>query len=962
MNHMKQFLLSFMTLSLLAVGSAWATQVEVTMNAKSKFIKSLVNMNTQEEIAVGEPTSNKYSFDAPDGSYLLTATASDETTVTGTLQLDIDANHASFKVFALEVNPKNENWVLDTDYTLSYKVTDKEGNTVNTTWGEYTNGNKTFLCTEGNTYYVTIIPSDERKAEGYMEETFTGTVNFNVTIQAKSPMGYDFSVSAPANASIFIGTKKAHFVKFNEVEPKAVEVKDGLKVATYQLADAKQYNYRVSVEDKYTHAGVFTMSGDEQKRPTLAFTDDDFNARDPKFIDHDVTSNGRYNVGDIFLNINARGHLTMANVGDTYDLLPMRNWQLIDGITSNYFIEPDFHFTVVDLNGQPSTDVVAIDDEQLKAVGQGTAIVLVTYDALHTDLYNNKGELKTFVGGSDWSAIWPENTGVFVVTVGQQASTIEPNIIINKDYLTTVTPWGGGAPIDTKLSMENVDAEFDVLYFLSEEGGYDYTFTPEGVSEVKLARPVIGTNAASYQGFGTEGVTKNDDGSYTLRLTEGRNIVCLTDAQGNSIFQVITAKPCERKLLVGGEEVTSVKPGDAVTVQYSGLYHPAGKLAGIHNFNAKLSFKKATEGITVKDGKANQYTMAADEKSQAVTFTMPDDWQGGDITLSDGVMAIGGFGDPIGNHRATSKVNGRSPNFTAISQTAVFGRIPAVSIKVSTPFLLKVADFEDLELADESHMSVSNEDDDNRTEFQSGSFSFNTGCMHEWKYWYWFGYANSTATKFESMDDQWNNIVGGGYDGSKNYGMAFLSDYDGPTCATVLADEPQEVPGCYVTNSAWAYVAMANGYAPATKFKQGDWFLLTIKGYDANEELTGTKEFYLADLRSADASEHYIVNDWRYVDLSGLGKVKKIHFELTSSDNGSYGMNTPAYFCIDNLGATGTEEQPEGNLPTGISNVKASSNQTAQTFDLSGRQTTAAQRGIRLVRQADGSVRKMVIK
>ena len=64
---MKKLLLTFMALVLVTM-STFATQVEVTMNAKSKLIKSLVNIATNEPVEVGEPASNKYTFDAADGS------------------------------------------------------------------------------------------------------------------------------------------------------------------------------------------------------------------------------------------------------------------------------------------------------------------------------------------------------------------------------------------------------------------------------------------------------------------------------------------------------------------------------------------------------------------------------------------------------------------------------------------------------------------------------------------------------------------------------------------------------------------------------------------------------------------------------------------------------------------------------------------------------------------------------
>ncbi|MBQ5937631.1 MAG: DUF4465 domain-containing protein [Bacteroidaceae bacterium] len=909
---MKKHLLSFIVLTLFVASNAFATEVTVTMNAKSKLIKSLVNMSTNATVNVGEPDGQKYTFEAADGSYLLTATAADGETVSGTIQLDIDADHTAFTIYSPEVRVKNTDWVYGTDYSLDLKVTTKEGETVNTTMGEYTSGNKMFMLFDGNTYYLDVIPSEAHQAEGYMTASYTGTVNFNNTIQAEAPMGYAYSVTVPAGATFFLGTKSAHFVKFKEVQPESIN-EDGT-VYNFKLADKQQYNYRVTKEGKLTQAGIFTMSGDETKRPTLVFTDADMEARSPKAIDHDVTSNGGYNVGDLFLNINPAGHLKLNGVGDTYDILPMRNWELTNSITGNYFIEPDFHFSVINLNGEADESVVKVEDELLTAVGEGTAIVLVTYDGIHLDSYNNSATSSSFAGGNDWGAIWPENTGAFVVTVGEQATGITPNITINKEYLSTVTPWGGGDPIDTKLSMENVDAEFDVLYYLDTEDGFEYTFTPEGVASVTLARPVIGETMASYTGFSAEGVTANEDGSYTLKLTEGRNIVCLTNAEGKSVYQVMTAKPCHRDIKVGDEVVTRVQPGDAVTVQYSGLYHPAGKLAGIHNFNAFLDYKKPAEGVSVTKGKGNQYTMASAATAQAISFTVPANWSAKTIEITDGVMCIGGFGDPVGNHRATSKETGRAPNFTAIQQNAVFGRVPDVVLPVgdsTTPAIATFEDVQDITEPVDGHMSVGTEDDDDREFFTSGDYAFASGCMHDWDYWYWFGYANRTETKYETLDDQWNNIVGGGYDGSESYGVAFAAAFNGP-CYVELLSEPAVVPGFYITNSSYAYDSMTNGDASAKKFEKGDWFKLTITGYDAEDNETGTKDYYLADLR--DAKNAYIINDWRYVDLSCLGEVAKIGFALSSTDNGAYGMNTPAYFCFDDFGAEGTEVLPEKNV------------------------------------------------
>ena len=241
---MKKHLLSFIVLTLFVAGNAFATEVTVTMNAKSKLIKSLVNMSTNATVNVGEPDGQKYTFDAAAGSYLLTATAADGETVSGTIQLDIDADHTAFTIYSPEVRVKNTDWVYGTDYSLHLKVTTKESDVLNTTIGDYTSGNKMFMLFDGNTYYLDVIPSEAHQAEGYMTASYTGTVNFNNTIQAEAPMGYAYSVTVPAGATFFLGTKSAHFVKFKEVQPESIN-EDGT-VYNFKLADKQQYNYRVT--------------------------------------------------------------------------------------------------------------------------------------------------------------------------------------------------------------------------------------------------------------------------------------------------------------------------------------------------------------------------------------------------------------------------------------------------------------------------------------------------------------------------------------------------------------------------------------------------------------------------------------------------------------------------------------------------------------------------------------------
>lgn len=134
--------------------------------------------------------------------------------------------------------------------------------------------------------------------------------------------------------------------------------------------------------------------------------------------------------------------------------------------------------------------------------------------------------------------------------------------------------------------------------------------------------------------------------------------------------------------------------------------------------------------------------------------------------------------------------------------------------------------------------------------------------------------------------------------------------------------------GLRITNTNYAARSMELGDAFAKKFggpsgNDPDWFLLTIERWFAGQ-MTDTTEFYLADFRFADNSQDYIVNNWRYLSL-GNAPSDSLVFRLTSSDVGTFGMNTPAFFCIDQVVADFLEGIPGHGRPqlTGYPNPSA---------------------------------------
>lgn len=664
-----------------------AATVKVTMNAVSKTM-TLVSATTNKPVDVGTPANLDYTLELPADTYRMTAYATDGKTINGTLDFNVtDEPDQLFKVitctaYATNKNVNNSVWsAANGDYTLDVKVNTREGVSIPVTVGQSTTaGRNTFLALNGNSYHVAFVPSEAHRNEGYTTLYRSGTLTANINISGIVPLGENYTISVPAEAYFQLGMKFSHFIDFTPVEPIETKTEGSTRKLTYFLAQGQIYNYRTSLPGKVTQGGYFTMAADPAKRPALSFTEADYEGN-PAQINHEVTANQGYETGDIFVNINYRGHLEMKQ-GELFNAHAMRTWELTDNSTNNYFIEPDFHYTVLDLDGKPSDKVVTVTGKEgsawaeLKAVGNGTAIVLVTYDAINLNYYSNDNK-SPYMGGAFWGAIWPENTAAYVVTVGEGESAVKPNMLINQNYNKETL----------KLAGFNVDAEHDIFYYLDTEEGHPYTFKPEGVAEVTIAYPTIGERMATYSGFSGDGVTKNEDGSYTLLLKHGRQIVKMTDDAGKSAYQVLTAKMCHREITNATREGSAIfQPGDAVKIQYSGLFHPANKLAGIYNMSAYVTYNGTPNGSSLILG-SGQYTFGSAPSAQAVTINIPADIDvntQSSIDMTDGVIQVNGYGDPIGNHRTIDPVAGRSPNFTAIAHKTYFGAIPDIHIDLTS--------------------------------------------------------------------------------------------------------------------------------------------------------------------------------------------------------------------------------------------------------------------------------------
>jgi len=261
-------------------------------------------------------------------------------------------------------------------------------------------------------------------------------------------------------------------------------------------------------------------------------------------------------------------------------------------------------------------------------------------------------------------------------------------------------------------------------------------------------------------------------------------------------------------------------------------------------------------------------------------------------------------------------------------------------------------DFESSALAPESKWNGSSQTLTASTTFTSGFYDFeNTYNISQYgPYSQAWSYSNHTDITTSGSSNQYSCNVGQG-ENSDQYGICNVSSFANNRLFSTSQSEFTPT-GAFFTNTTFATQSMLNGDAFTSQFGDvtnsaagEDWFLLTIYGLGVDSLRTGDSvNFYLADYRFTDNTQDYIIDEWTWVDLSSLTNVYGLDFELSSSDVGAWGMNTPAYFAMDNFDGTvaGIESNTSDfsvypNPTNGELNISVSNNSTVRLFDLTGK-------------------------
>ncbi len=207
-----------------------------------------------------------------------------------------------------------------------------------------------------------------------------------------------------------------------------------------------------------------------------------------------------------------------------------------------------------------------------------------------------------------------------------------------------------------------------------------------------------------------------------------------------------------------------------------------------------------------------------------------------------------------------------------------------------------------------------------------------------------FGGFESQLTVFNKAAGDDVSQTGNGHNGSNNfamhYGYADNSGYglgeDALPTLRFADNTARVIDHMYVNNSTYALNCYVNGNSLTANIGPDDWVKIVATGYN-NDEKTGTAEIYLCN------GPEEIIMDWTKFDLSVLGEVTKVTFNVTGSSDNGYGFSQPAYFAYDDVAV-------RFPLASDVNSVgKEAARGDGKAYDLGGRYVANPQHGIFII-------------
>ncbi len=495
----------------------------------------------------------------------------------------------------------------------------------------------------GDSYYTfRFTPTDAsyQTVEGhfyvYRNTNFS---SLNLSDQGRIPYirKSEITVKAPVGMEIYTTWQLKLYTARNWQSYEPFKTEDGYNYFTVP----EGYTYMLRQEGKVTRyckelIGDWNEDGTEV---TLEELKDD-----PTQVNRDLET-GYY--ASMMTNLPYSSEIEL-NVGEYFDLVPLRGWQAISNSSDNEYVDPEWHYTVI--GGDTSVASVEITEDdaigqygRIHANGTGTVLVAFWYDAMEAPCAMS-ATAQTDDGLHLYSALWPELTGIAVVNVSDGTGT-QTEITTNIDMTEGRTVYYNRSQTDAK--GVTVDLEDHAEYTFTPTAATDGAETP--ITSVRVHSPIMaegGELSANPSDWLTDGewtsYAANEDGSYTLNLEEGRNVVEIK-AGDAVVYHVILARGLDITVSNAYNPGQTLVPGDTAQITIEGLVPPMFKMGAIYNPSG-VTYSCKANGVDFTKG-FGQYMAGS---SFELKLTEEDV---GTYTISDGSLSVAAWGAQNESHR-----------------------------------------------------------------------------------------------------------------------------------------------------------------------------------------------------------------------------------------------------------------------------------------------------------------------
>lgn len=485
--------------------------------------------------------------------------------------------------------------------------------------------------------------------------------------------------------------------------------------------------------------------------------------------------------------------------------------------------------------------------------------------------------------------------------------------------------------------VESLQSQVTITAVEQTENGYRITF-----SDGKTADITNGVNAPAIS------VTKGDDGKYYWTL--GGEII-LVDGKPlptSAVAPQVRINPDTKMWEISTDEgdtwtPTGVKAEGSDGESFFSAIDTSNpdyvvftlvdgtqlKLARYDESAPVFSIESSTGVQQFLFGETINYTVTAQNVAD-YSISKPDGWT---VKYTDGTLTI----------KAPAKNNSyaETSGIIAINVVSAAGRAMIAKIQVeAVPYRLKVLTFEDadakfapftLDYCSKTINTWSDLIDDKQ---YGGPMLYGSGAgmssPYKWSddgntmlshtmpaswgsYCYWGGghaisnYYDTDPTNGDFMH-QLSVFGTGGHNGSSNCAVHYgYRDNSGYTDSSVLCSlefsdgKARVIDHMWIMNTTYAVNCYVDGNGLTAKIGPDDWVKIQAIGYDAAGTQTKTAELYTCN------GPDHIVLDWTKWDLTSLGAVAKVEFNILGSSDNGYGFSQPAYFAYDDVAVQFTE-------------------------------------------------------